>query len=100
MTPLDRCATPKRRNLMWRWDGENGEHILVGVPKTRSAHMLNPIGAQIFALCDGQTQVGSIIERLQERFPESAARVPDDVDVFLHYLMQLEIVDVVTEEGR
>lgn len=82
-----------RRNLMWRWDGEQGKHVLVGVPKTRSAHMLNPIGAKIFILCDGKHTITDIVSILKEEFPEAAYRISDDVIRFIEYLCSLEIVE-------
>lgn len=84
---------PQRRDLMWRWDGENGQHILIGVPKTRSATMLNPVGARIFAMCDGETAVSAMVDKLTLAFPEAAERIADDVHRFLAYLRDLEVID-------
>ena len=80
------------RELIWRWDGERGKHILVGVPKTRSAHLLNPVAAKIFALCDGEHTVEDIVHELMQQYPESTERISSDVDGFVEYLGQLDII--------
>lgn len=83
-----------RRDVMWRWDGEEGKHILVGVPRTKSAHILNPVGAQIFFLCDGEHTVKDIIKFLEETYPEAANRIWGDVLNFINYLFSLDIIKI------
>jgi len=83
-----------RRNIMWRWDGDAGKHILVGVPKTSSAHLFNPVGAKIFFLCDGNHTVESIIDMLEEEFPFAVERIRKDVLSFLDYLILLDVVQI------
>ncbi|WP_170284498.1 PqqD family protein [Roseospira marina] len=78
---------------MWRWDGEDGAHVLIGVPLTRSAHMLNPVAARIFGLCDGETPVAAMIDRLRAAYPNAAPRIAGDVRGFLGYLRDLEVID-------
>jgi hypothetical protein len=81
-----------RRNILWRWDGEEAKHILVGVPKTRSAHLFNPTGAKIFYLCDGEHTVENIIEILKTEFPQATDRLQNDVLSFIEYLVSLDVV--------
>ena len=83
------------RNVKWRWDGEEGKHILVGVPKTKSAHLLNPTGAKIFSLCNGKRTVEDITQILIEEFPQATERIRSDVLRFFDYLVALDIVQIV-----
>lgn len=83
-----------RRDVIWRWDGEAEQHILVGVPKTQSAHMFNPVGAKIFFLCDGEHTVEDIIHLLEDEFPEAIGRIRNDVLQFIEYLVSIGIVQV------
>lgn len=91
---LELTAKPRRRNLLWRPDGENGAHVLIGVPKTRSAHMLNPVAASIFIMCDGETSVTDMVCRLQQQFPEAAERIAQDTLSFVGFLQALDVIEV------
>lgn len=83
----------KRIDVMWRWDGENGKHILVGVPSTRSIHLFNPVGAAIFSLCDGSSSTEQIVEHVTITFRGAReADVGNDVISFLTYLTNLELI--------
>lgn len=91
---MDGMATRfKRHKVTWRWDGEEGRHILVGVPKTKSAHMLNPVGAKIFSLCNGEHDVEEITRTLEEQYPEAEQRIPGDVLRFVEYLKRLDLIE-------
>jgi hypothetical protein len=78
--------------VMWRWDGEAGKHIVVGVPKTKSAHLFNPTGAKIFFLCDGKHTIENIIQILNDEYPQATERIKDDVLRFLDYLTALDVI--------
>jgi hypothetical protein len=83
----------KRIETIWRWDGENRRHVLVGVPKSRSIHLLNPVGAAIFSLCDGSHTKEEIVSCIRSTFAGAEpARVENDVDSFLTYLLNLEVI--------
>jgi hypothetical protein len=56
--------------------------------------MFNPLGARIFAMCDGRTSLETIVRTLQEEYPESAARIPADVMGFVNYLLELDVVAI------
>lgn len=83
----------KRIETIWRWDGEHRRHILVGVPKSRSIHLLNPVGATIFSLCDGSHTEAEIVNCIRSAFAGAEpARVENDVESFLKYLLNLEVI--------
>ena len=83
----------KRIQTIWRWDGEDRRHILVGVPKSRSIHLLNPVAAAIFSLCDGTCTTEQIVNHVSKTFRGAErARVENDVASFLQYLLDLEVI--------
>jgi hypothetical protein len=65
----------------------------VGVPKTRTIHLLNPVAAVIFSLCDGSHSVDEIVDHVRNTFRGAGdAPVGNDVSSFLSYLRNLELI--------
>ena len=56
----------------------DGELLLYSPSSTRSVYM-NSTASIIWRLCDGNQNVGEIIELLKEAFPEAADKIEQDV---------------------
>ena len=55
--------------------------------------MLNPVGAKIFSLCNGEHDVEEITRTLEEQYPEAEQRIPGDVLRFVEYLKRLDLIE-------
>jgi pyrroloquinoline quinone biosynthesis protein D len=71
-----------------RYDGSRGRHVLLG-PET--VVVLNPTGADILELCDGQHSVADIVDELGRRYDRV---VDDEVTQFLARLASRRWVEI------
>lgn len=89
---------PKRRNIRWRWDGQEGEHVTFQHPQTGAINVFNPIGAMIFHLSDGNHTVESIIEKIVSEFDApSRDVVANEVCSFVDFMTESNIVMLLQE---
>lgn len=57
-------------------------------PDTGKLKYINRTGADIYDLCDGKTNVGDIIRRFQEQYPEvTTKRIEEDIRGYLEDLI-------------
>jgi hypothetical protein len=90
---MDENLYTKRHKLRWRWDGENGEHITFQHPRTGSINVLNPIGATVFHLSDGNHTIKAIIDQILDEFDAPNREVvAKDVYDFIDFLKQAGVV--------
>lgn len=84
---------PKRHNTRWRWDGQDGEHLTFQHPKTGSINVLNPIGAMIFNLSDGNHAIKDVIDKIMEEY-ETPSRdvVANEVYGFVDFMAKSKVV--------
>lgn len=59
---------PKRKNIRWRWDGEDDDFIIYENPQTGGISIFNPVAASIFANADGNLSTNQIIDKLFEEY--------------------------------
>jgi pyrroloquinoline quinone biosynthesis protein D len=69
------------RGAKMRWGRTRERHVLLG-PET--VVVLNPTGADILGLCDGQRRVADIVDELARRYDRV---VDDEVSGFLEKLV-------------
>lgn len=83
----------QRINIRWRWDGENNDYIVYMSPFSGNINILNPVGADIFMLCDGKHTISAIVDMLLERY-EGASRekITDDVIDLITYLKKENLI--------
>lgn len=77
----------------------DGEPVLLD-RRSGSLHVLNEVGAAIWARLDGSRTVGEIVAELSEAFEATTARVAPDVHQFLAQLARLGLVDGLTSGGE
>ena len=95
---VDQTLYPKKMRLRWRWDGDDGDYITYHNPATGAISILNPVGASIFAKCDGESTVGEIINRLADEFEAPDRRqVESDACEFISYLSRIGAVILLTD---
>jgi len=89
---MNESVYPKRFNIRWRWDGEDGEHITFQHPRSNAINVLNPIGALVFYLSDGNHSVKDIIEHVMEVYDAPSREVvANDVYNFVDYMARTGI---------
>jgi len=78
---------PKVMDIRWRYDGEDDQYITYLNPKTNNISILNPVGAKIFTLSDGNHSIEDIIEEIYREFEvPSREIVRGDVEDFLNFM--------------
>lgn len=77
--PMDDVIAQRIR-IRWRWDGEDRDYIIYMSPFSGHINVLNPVGADIFVLCDGKHTISGIVDNLVEKY-EGASREAITVDV-------------------
>ena len=78
---------PKVMDIRWRYDGEDNQYITYLNPKTNSISILNPVGATIFTLSDGNHSIEEIIDEIYKEFEvPSREIVKGDVEDFLYFM--------------
>ena len=76
------------RHVRMRFDRVRERHVLLG---PESVIVLNPTGADILGLCDGQRRVSDVAAVLRERYDRV---VDDEVTAFLTRLVAKGCVEV------
>ena len=89
VSPSDRPALA--RHVRMRFDATRDKHVLL-MPETVVA--LNPTGADILELCDGERTVAEIVKELHARYDRV---VDDEVDGFLSRLTARRCVEIVDD---
>lgn len=88
--PIDSSARPRlARHVRMSFDRSRGRHVLL---RPETITVLNPTGADILSLCDGERTLGEIVKELQERYDRV---VDDDVGGFLARLVAKRCVEIV-----
>jgi hypothetical protein len=70
----------------------DGERVLLD-RNSGSLHVLNDVGAEIWARVDGSRTFGSIVDELSEAFQAETERVAPDVQQFLAQLARLGLIE-------
>lgn len=84
--PIDKVIAQRIR-IRWRWDGEDRDYILYMNPFSGHINVLNPVGADVFVLCDGKHTISGIVDSLMEKY-EGATReyiTADILDMLRHF---------------
>lgn len=76
------------RGVRMRFDRTRDRHVLLG---PEQVIVLNPTGADILALCDGQRTVADVATALRSRYDRP---VDDDVAAFLARLVDRRCVEI------
>ncbi len=76
------------RHVRMRFDRTRERHVLLG---PESVIVLNPTGAEILGLCDGNRTVSDVAAVLQERYDRV---VDDEVTAFLARLVSKRCVEI------
>jgi len=71
-----------------------GESLLYH-PETATTLHLNQPSLLVWNLCDGETPVSSIIEALQDAFPNQADQIADDVKIVIADLVKRQVLSKV-----
>ncbi|MDK2940137.1 MAG: pyrroloquinoline quinone biosynthesis protein [Methanolobus sp.] len=92
--PIDEVYVQKI-NIRWRWDGEDKDYIVYMSPFSGHINILNPVGADIFMLCDGKHTISTIVNALLEIY-EGASReqVTNDVIDLIKYLKKENLISI------
>lgn len=92
--PIDEIYV-QRINLRWRWDGEDKDYIVYMSPFSGHINILNPVGADIFMLCDGKHTISAIVDALLEQY-EGASReqITNDVKDLISYLKRENLISI------
>jgi pyrroloquinoline quinone biosynthesis protein D len=87
--PLD--SSQPRLAAGCRWGGTETDRVIL-FPE--GAIKLRGTGRQVLERCDGQRTFGEIIAELQQEFGKTdAAKIRDDISIFLEQLQKKRIVD-------
>lgn len=85
----------QRINIRWRWDGKDKVYIVYMNPFSGNINILNPVGADVFNLCDGKHTISEIIDAIIGMYEgASRERITDDVIDLLRYFKREELVQV------
>ena len=86
-------TTPTRRDVLVH-EIEEAEETVLYDAKGRRLLVLNPVGAGVWALCDGEHTVTQIVEAILDALPAERARVQADVEAFLRELEDNELIEL------
>ncbi|QNU67065.1 PqqD family protein [Ruminiclostridium herbifermentans] len=90
---------PKKKNIRWRWDGPEGEHITFLNPASGSICVFNPIAAMIFHMSDGTNTIKDIIDKIVEVYSApSVELVREDVYSFLDFMIKSGVIMMLDDE--
>ena len=93
--PIAPTARPKlRRHVRLSFDKARGRHVLL---EPETVVVLNPTGADILALCDGERTVADIVSELQDRYQNTDGAIDDEVTTFLARLVARRRVEMTDE---
>lgn len=82
-------------NLRWRWDGEDKDYIVYMSPFSGHINILNPIGADIFMLCDGKHTISEIVDVLMDTYEGATKeRITNDVIELIKYFKSENLVSI------
>jgi pyrroloquinoline quinone biosynthesis protein D len=81
------CLAPKVR---LRWDRKDGRYMLLYPER---GLVLNATAADVVKLCTGEHTVGTILERLAEKYaPQPAGAIEREVLTFLHAMVDRGLI--------
>lgn len=82
-------------DVIWRWDGEDNQIIVLSKESFALPLMLNITAAKIFSLCNGRNSVEDIAKSLCEEFAlDDYKSVLKDVQGQINYFVEKEIVQI------
>ena len=80
-------------NVIWRWDGERDQIIVLSKEGLALPLILNPTSARIFSLCNGKNTLEDIARNLCEEFGlDDLKMVLNDVQEQVKYFADKGIV--------
>jgi hypothetical protein len=90
---------PKRKNIRWRWDGEEDDFIIYENPKSGVISIFNPVASSIFFYADGSLSVSQIIDKLYEEYEVNDREyIQNDVLEFIHRYTKDNILLLLNDE--
>lgn len=92
-TVTDAARPALVRHVRLSYDRTRGRHVLL---EPETVVVLNPTGADILSLCDGERTVADIVTELAARYDRDREVIADEVATFLDRLVarrRLEIHD-------
>ena len=82
-------------DVIWRWDGENNQIIVLSKESFALPLMLNITAAKIFSLCNGKNSIEDIAKSLCDEFGlDDYKMVLEDVQKQIEYFIEKEIVQI------
>ena len=93
--PVALTGRPKlRRHVRLSFDRARGRHVLL---EPETVVVLNPTGASILELCDGERTVADIVAELRSRYEGADEAIADEVTTFLARLVARRRVEIIDE---
>jgi pyrroloquinoline quinone biosynthesis protein D len=80
-----------RRHVRMSFDRTRGRHVLL---EPETVVVLNPTGASILELCDGERTVADVVAELRSRYDGDDRAITDEVTAFLARLVARRRVEI------
>jgi hypothetical protein len=81
------------QNPLAAWRVYDGEAFIIS-PRDSTLHALNPVGTLVWEAADGQTRVGTIVDRICREFDVEPDRAARDLETFVGELCQRGLLTV------
>ena len=72
---------------------DNGQDVLFD-PESGDTHVLDGIGSEILALCDGSNSIDEIVSSLNSKYNAPTDEIKQDVETFLNDLLDKKVLDI------
>lgn len=86
-----------RKSSKTAWRTIAGEGVILDLD-SKMLRGLNPVGARIWELVDGERSVEEIGEQIAKEFDVDPSRAQADVEAFVNDLLARQLVEVVKDE--
>jgi hypothetical protein len=84
------------RNKKAAWQ-QVEENIIIVTSQTRKMHILDGIGQRIWHLLESPVSRDDIVNTLESEYEESREIIEKDLDDFINRLIELSVVEIVSE---
>lgn len=89
----------QRINIRFRWDGEDKDYIVYMSPFSGHINILNPVGADIFYLCDGKHTISDIVNSLLDKYEGvTKKQLESDAIELIKFLKRENLISVYEDE--
>ena len=88
---MPECFVARNPRAAWRvWDGE----AVILLPEDSSLNTHNAVGTLIWEAADGDTPLGTVVDRICETFDVERAQAEHDASGFIETLRERSLVSV------